>query len=67
MKYLVVGSGGREHAIAWRLLNDGSATEVFVAPGNGGIEKKYRIDLKIDDFDGITNFCKKEKHLEMVE
>jgi len=30
------------------------------APGNGGIEKKYRIDLKIDDFDGITNFCKKE-------
>ena len=60
MKYLVVGSGGREHAIAWRLLNDGSATEVFVAPGNGGIEKKYRIDLKIDDFDGITNFCKKE-------
>ncbi|HMB20559.1 MAG TPA: phosphoribosylamine--glycine ligase N-terminal domain-containing protein, partial [Spirochaetota bacterium] len=40
MKYLVVGAGGREHVISWRLLNDGSADEVYVAPGNGGIEEK---------------------------
>ena len=40
MKYLVVGSGGREHVISWRLLSDGSADEVYVAPGNGGIEEK---------------------------
>jgi len=65
MKYLVVGSGGREHTIAWRLINDGSAEEVYVAPGNGGIEDKYRIDIAIDDFDGLTDFCN-EKKIDMV-
>ncbi len=65
MKYLVIGSGGREHAIAWRLLNDGSASEIYVAPGNGGIEDKYRIDIQIDDFEGIKNFCN-EKKIDLV-
>jgi phosphoribosylamine--glycine ligase len=57
MKYLVIGSGGREHCIAWRLLNDGSATEVFVAPGNGGIDSSMRVNIQPDDFQGITDFC----------
>lgn len=57
MKYLVIGSGGREHAIAWRLLNDGSADEVFVAPGNGGIEDKYRININPDNFSAIEEAC----------
>ncbi|PKL16684.1 MAG: phosphoribosylamine--glycine ligase [Spirochaetae bacterium HGW-Spirochaetae-5] len=65
MKYLVIGSGGREHAIAWRLLNDGSASEIYVAPGNGGIEDKYRIDIQIDDFEGIKKFCD-EKKIDLV-
>jgi len=56
MKYLIIGSGGREHAIAWRLLNDGGADEIFVAPGNGGIEDRYRIDIQADDFEGIRRF-----------
>ncbi|HOS38241.1 MAG TPA: phosphoribosylamine--glycine ligase [Spirochaetota bacterium] len=58
MKYLVIGSGGREHALAWRLLADGSADEVFVAPGNGGIEERFRVNIAIDDFAGIERFCR---------
>ncbi len=65
MKYLVVGSGGREHAISWRLLSDGSAEEVYVAPGNGGIDEKYRVDIAVDDFEGIYSFCQ-DKSIDMV-
>ena len=54
---------GGEHALYWRLLNDGSATEgdVYVAPGNGGIDDKYRIDLKQDDFAGLEKICIEKK------
>lgn len=61
MRYLVIGSGGREHAIAWRLLSDGSAEEVYLAPGNGGIDEQYRVDLSISDFKGIETFCSQKK------
>ena len=57
MKYLVIGSGGREHCIAWRLLNDGSASRVFISPGNGGISPDSRVNIAIDDFEGIVSFC----------
>jgi phosphoribosylamine--glycine ligase len=56
MRYLVIGSGGREHTIAWRLINDGSAREVYVAPGNGGIADKFRVDIPVDDFNAIERF-----------
>jgi len=36
MKVLIVGSGGREHALAWKAIQSESVTEVYVAPGNGG-------------------------------
>lgn len=61
MKYLVIGSGGREHCIAWRLMADGSADEVYAAPGNGGIAPEYRVNLKVDDFAGIAAFCREKK------
>jgi phosphoribosylamine---glycine ligase len=61
MKYLVIGSGGREHALAWRLMSDGSASEVYVAPGNGGIEDSYRADIRVDDFHGIAKFARDKK------
>jgi len=61
MKYLVVGSGGREHALAWRLRQDGSASEVYVAPGNGGIEEKFRVPLDQTDFPGLEKFCLAKK------
>lgn len=59
MKYLIIGSGGREHALYWRLLHDGSARQgdVYAAPGNGGIADNYRVNLKINDFPGIEKFC----------
>jgi len=65
MKYLVIGSGGREHCIAWRLISDGSADEVFVAPGNGGIERRYRADIQPNDFKKIEAFSR-EKGIDMV-
>ncbi len=61
MKYLIIGSGGREHAIYWRLKNDGSASKVYAAPGNGGIEDKFRIDVKSNDFKAITKICGDKK------
>ncbi len=65
MRYCIIGSGGREHAIAWRLLSDGSADEVYVLPGNGGIAEEFRVKLKIDDFEGIAKFCSR-KGIDMV-
>ena len=55
MKIAVIGSGGREHAIAWKLNQSELAEKVFVIPGNGGTENNVPID--VNDFDGIKNFC----------
>lgn len=38
MKFLIIGSGGREHAIAWKLSESPQVTEIFISPGNGGTE-----------------------------
>jgi len=61
MKYLVIGSGGREHCIAWRLLDDGSASEVYVAPGNGGIDGRFRVDIDTGDFAAVEDACVRKK------
>lgn len=61
MKYLVLGSGGREHCIAWRLLRDGSASEVFVAPGNGGISSEFCISIDPADFNAVKKLCIEKK------
>ena len=57
MKILVIGSGGREHAIAWKLLQSSKVTQVLCVPGNGGTAKLDRcqnLSFRIDDFAGIT-------------
>ncbi len=57
MKILVVGSGGREHAIAWKLLQSPNVEQVFCTPGNGGtatMENCQNLDLAVDDFHGIA-------------
>ncbi len=61
MKYLVLGSGGREHCIAWKLKTDGSASEVYVAPGNGGIAPEHRIAVDISDFNAVRRICIEKK------
>ncbi len=58
MKVLVVGGGGREHAIVWKLSQNPQITELYCAPGNGGISKLAKcIPLKATDIDGIVNFA----------
>ncbi|HEY0310806.1 MAG TPA: phosphoribosylamine--glycine ligase N-terminal domain-containing protein, partial [Luteimonas sp.] len=56
MKVLVIGSGGREHALAWKLAQSPRASEVLVAPGNAGTaqEPKCRnVDVAATDIDGL--------------
>lgn len=62
MKILVVGSGGREHALAWKFLQSSQVEQVVCVPGNGGtasLDNCENQDLKVDDFEGISNFALK--------
>ncbi len=62
MKVLVIGSGGREHAIVWKLIQSPRVTEIFCAPGNAGINKTAKgVNIKADDIDGLLNFAKENK------
>lgn len=61
MKVLVVGQGGREHALAWRLAKSSSVDRVFVAPGNAGTEEDAEnVPIASDDVDGLLRFAKAE-------
>ncbi|MDP1676655.1 MAG: phosphoribosylamine--glycine ligase [Bacteroidota bacterium] len=58
MKVLVVGSGGREHAIVWRLKQSANVTELFCAPGNAGLAEIVKcIPIKIDDIYALVQFA----------
>ncbi|MBW1971913.1 MAG: phosphoribosylamine--glycine ligase [Deltaproteobacteria bacterium] len=62
MKVLVVGGGGREHAIAWKINKSSKVDKIFAAPGNAGIAKIAKcIDIKPDDIYGLKNFALKNK------
>jgi phosphoribosylamine--glycine ligase len=64
MKILIVGSGGREHALAWKASQSPKVETVFVAPGNAGtaLESKLtNIDLSVEDIAGLLNFAQTEK------
>ena len=64
MKVLVVGSGGREHALAWRLIQGTSVDEVVVAPGNAGTAKEIGVrnePIAVDDFDALVAFAQREE------
>ncbi len=59
MKVLVVGNGGREHALAWKLLQSNGVEKVYCVPGNGGtalLEGGQNLALSGDDFEGISKF-----------
>ena len=63
MKLLVIGSGGREHALAWKLARSPRVTEVIVAPGNAGTarEPKCRnVAINAVDIDGLVNLVREE-------
>ena len=62
MKLLVVGSGGREHALAWRLAQSPGVTQVFVAPGNGGTAREPGLkNLPITDIAELAEFALRER------
>ena len=63
MKLLVIGSGGREHALAWKLAQSSRVHEVLVAPGNAGTaaEAKCRnVAVKATDLDGLVALVRAE-------
>ena len=68
MKLLVIGSGGREHALAWKLAQSPKVQKVFVAPGNGGTALENGLEnVAITDFAELIAFAKKEHvHLTVV-
>ena len=62
MKLLVVGGGGREHAIIKKLKENPSVKEIFALPGNGGIARDATcVDIAATDLDGVANFAKENK------
>ena len=66
MKILLLGSGGREHAIAWKLNQSVWTNPLYIAPGNPGTAQcGINVALNLNDFDAIGKFCKKEG-IEMV-
>ncbi|MFO7189400.1 MAG: phosphoribosylamine--glycine ligase [Pseudomonadota bacterium] len=61
MKLLVIGSGGREHAIAWRLAQSPRVQKVFVAPGNGGTAQEPGLEnLPVTDLAALADFAERE-------
>lgn len=58
MKILVVGSGGREHALAWKLAQSAGVTKVYVAPGNAGTAREPKLEnLPVTDLNALADFA----------
>ena len=68
MKLLVIGSGGREHALAWHLAKTSGLQKIYVAPGNAGTAREPELEnLAITDPQALADFAEKEKiHLTVV-
>jgi phosphoribosylamine--glycine ligase len=68
MKLLVVGSGGREHALSWKLAQSPRVQKVFVAPGNGGTANENGVEnVPLTEIQDLVSFSKREKiHLTLV-
>lgn len=61
MKVLVIGGGGREHAVCWKLSKSPKVDELYCAPGNAGIAEVAKcVDIGVMDFEKIADFAKKE-------
>ena len=61
MKVLVIGGGGREHAICWKLSKSPKVDELYCAPGNAGIAEVAKcVDIGVMDFEKMADFAKKE-------
>ena len=66
MKVLIVGSGGREHAIAWKIAKSSKVDKIYCAPGNAGISEFAEcVDIKAMEFDKLVAFAK-EKEIDLT-
>ncbi|MEP0456458.1 MAG: phosphoribosylamine--glycine ligase, partial [Roseibium sp.] len=66
MNVLLIGSGGREHALAWALANSPLLSTLYAAPGNAGIgEVATLVSLDADDHAAVIGFCR-EKQIDLV-
>ena len=66
MKILLLGSGGREHALAWKIAQSEKCEKLYIAPGNAGTSNcGENVAMKADDFEAIKQFCV-EKQINMV-
>ncbi|MCK8816662.1 phosphoribosylamine--glycine ligase [Natroniella sulfidigena] len=62
MKVLVIGSGGREHTLVWKLKQNQKVTELFVAPGNAGTDElATNVELDSNNIEGLVNFALEEE------
>jgi phosphoribosylamine--glycine ligase len=62
MKVLLLGSGGREHALAWKIAQSAQVEQLFIAPGNAGTaDAGQNVAIKADDFEGIKTFVLENK------
>ncbi|MBO1518942.1 phosphoribosylamine--glycine ligase [Oceanisphaera pacifica] len=64
MKVLIIGGGGREHALAWKAAQSAGVSQVFVAPGNAGTELESNltnVDIAATDIQGLLAFAKQEQ------
>jgi phosphoribosylamine--glycine ligase len=62
MKILVVGAGGREHALAWKIAQSPAVSRIYVAPGNAGTEElAENVPIGADDLDGLASFARAKR------
>lgn len=62
MKVLIVGSGGREHALCWKIAQSKKIDKLFAAPGNGGMSKIAEcVNIKAEDIESLLRFAKEKK------
>jgi phosphoribosylamine---glycine ligase len=63
MRLLIIGGGGREHALVWKLSQSEKVTAIYVAPGNGGTsyEKSQNISIQSSDVEGLVAFATENK------
>ena len=58
MNILLLGSGGREHALAWKIAQSEKCEKLFIAPGNAGTASVgENVDIKADDFESLKKFA----------
>ena len=66
MKILLLGSGGREHALAWKIAQSSKCEKLYIAPGNAGTGSVgENVNMKADDFEAVKQFCV-DKDINMV-